>query len=135
MKIYIAAKYHRRHDLRGVVSILVEAGHEVTSRWISDGEGQAGLADLYAAQDLDDVAEADVLLFIGEQQGSKNTGGGRWFEFGVAFNSGKRCMAVLGGVGDNTNLGACAPGHESVFTSLPSIEVFNSIDEAIVALG
>lgn len=122
MKVYIAGKYGRRGEFIFVVNALKTHGHESTARWIDgdeEGQGEAAAAQM----DVDDVLRADVILFIGQPKGSANTGGGRWFELGLAYANKKRCLAVLDG------------GSETVFTALPGIERFDSIEQAIVALG
>ena len=135
MKIYIAAKYARRFELRYLANALKAHGHEITAQWLDNGEeehdGPAGAAQM----DVDDVLRADTVLFIGEPQGSKNTGGGRWFELGLAYGAGKRCLIVVGPPGDAQHLGSAAPGHETVFTSLPLMEVFTSIEAAVQRIG
>jgi nucleoside 2-deoxyribosyltransferase len=135
MKIYIAAKYHRRFELRFLANALKAHGNQITSRWLDNEEenhenGPAGAAQM----DLDDVDSADVVLFVGEDQGSKNTGGGRWFELAYAYAAGKRCIAILGASSHTPHLGV-APHHETVFTSLPRIETCYSIDDAVRLLA
>jgi nucleoside 2-deoxyribosyltransferase len=121
MKVYIAGKYGRRHEFVYVANALKAHGHENTARWVNgDEEGQGAAAA--AQMDVDDVLRADAILFIGQPKGSANTGGGRWFELGLAYANKKRCLAVLDG------------GSETVFTALPEIKCFDSVEAALVAL-
>lgn len=121
MKIYIAALYERRFLLRSVRTLLEQEGHECTSQWLDNAE-ESKSREQGALMDVDDVLRADVLLFIGEPKGSRNRGGGRWFEFGLAYARGRRCMAVLHG------------DHESVFTALPTVDVYETVEDAMAAL-
>lgn len=134
--VYIASKYARRFELRAVADALRQRGYVCTSRWLDNGEEEAGGPAAAAQMDLADVDRASVVLFVGQPQGSKNTGGGRWFELGYAYASGKRCMVVVADPahGVDHSLGS-APGHETVFTSLPMIEVYGSVDAALERLA
>lgn len=130
--VYIASKYARRFELRAVADAAKERGYTCTSRWLDNGEEEAGGPAAAAQMDLDDVDRASVVLFVGQPQGSKNAGGGRWFELGYAYARGKRCMVVVADpeLGVDSSLGS-APGHETVFTSLPMIEVYGSVEAAL----
>src|SRR5690606_27818413 len=108
MRVYVAARYGRRFELRTFASALRSNGIEVTAQWLDNGEETAGSARQAALMDVEDVRRADAIVFFGEPHGSRNRGGGRWFELGLAFAIGKRCLAVLDG-----------KGHESIFTALP----------------
>lgn len=122
MKVYIAGKYRRREEFKYIANALKTHGHENTARWVDGGE--EGQGEAAAAQmDVDDVLRADAILFMGQPKGSANTGGGRWFELGLAYANKKRCLVVLDG------------GSETVFTALPEIECYGSVEQAIVELG
>lgn len=121
MKVYLAAKYQRRFELRPLAEQLQAAGHEVTAQWIWDGEEKCRTITEAAEMDVADVLRADCLVFFGQPQASENRGGGRWFEFGLAYQAGKKLIAVLDmtkGLGGHDHL---PPGHESVFTALPEV--------------
>lgn len=133
-KVYIAAKYARRQELQAVAAAIKAHGHEVVCRWVTEGEEKKTAAEA-AMMDVDDVFTCDTIIFIGERSGSKNTGGGRWFEFGLAYSLGKRMIAVLHPEpAESPRSDVIAPFHESVFTSLTAVECFFSIEEAIRAL-
>lgn len=130
MRIYIAAKYQKRHELRHLAWRLSELGHVITAQWLQDGEEGKGIQEA-AIMDVQDVLRADCLVFIGEPQASENRGGGRWFEFGLAYGTGKRCIAVLDmdpTVGGHSHLPL---GHESVFTALPNVQLVTSEDDLL----
>jgi nucleoside 2-deoxyribosyltransferase len=134
MKIYVAAKYQLRHELMELCDRLTEAGHEVTSRWITEGGEEGKKAEEAALMDLADVVRADAVLFVGMPRGSENRGGGRWFELGYAYALGKRCYVVL----DTT---PSAPhdindeGHETVFTHLSDMTLLHSREAAVEHLS
>mgnify|MGYP000969945027 CR=1 FL=1 len=123
MKIYIAAKYAKRYELRPVVEQLRAMGHECTSQWIDNGEESKG-QQAAALMDLADVDRADILLMIAEPYRSMNTGGGRYVEFGYAYAQGKRIIMVQ-------------PGDvfETVFGALPRVTPVASMQDALAFIG
>lgn len=129
MKIYIAAKYAKRFELRELFLAVENLGHTCTSRWIwGDEEGKT--TEGAAVMDVEDVLRSDCLVFIGEPRSSKNYGGGRWFEFGLAYGHKKRCICVLDmSVVDGNHL--LPAGHESVFTALPDVERVTNFDQLL----
>lgn len=130
MRIYIAAKYGRRFELRGLVEELQSKGHEVTSRWIYNGEEQAMTPEAAAAMDLEDVDSAGTVLFFAEPVGSQNTGGGRYVELGYALARGKAIVAVQPPTSLPTSDGRYRT-HEVVFLADPRIRLFDSVEAAI----
>lgn len=130
MKIYIAAKYQKRFELRALAEEIRLLGHELTCRWLFDGEEGKGI-EAAAAMDVEDVNRSDCLIFVGEPQASENRGGGRWFEFGLAYALDKHCIALLDmdpTVGGHSHLPL---GHESVFTALPNVQLVTSEDDLL----
>lgn len=123
MKIYIAAKYAKRYELRLVVDQLRAMGHECTSQWIDNGEESKGQQDA-ALMDLADVDRADMVVFLAEPHRSQNIGGGRWFEFGYAYAKEKRIVVVQPG-----------EAFETVFCALPRITPVASISDALSFIG
>lgn len=123
MKIYITALYSRRHELREVDHVLRDAGHEPTSQWIWNAEESKGW-EAAALMDVEDVRRADAILFFGQPKGSYNTGGGRWFELGLAYAEGKEIFAVLG-----------RGGAESLFLHLPQVHRFDTLLEALQVIN
>lgn len=134
MRIYLAARYARMEEIRGYGEQLEAAGHIVTSQWIKGKEEGGKGAKAAAQMDIDDVLNAEAIIFFGEPRGSANRGGGRWFEFGLAFASGHRLIAVLDMSGDATH-DHNEPGHESVFTHLDEVEKFTSFHELLEVLS
>jgi nucleoside 2-deoxyribosyltransferase len=134
-KIYIAAKYAQRFALREVAAKLQAAGYEITGGWIWDDEAAGDNIQYHAIRDVEDVRRADTLVFIGEPQASENRGGGRWFEFGYAHALGHRTIAVLDLDPRKGGHDHLPPGHESVFTALPDVELMTSWDELVERLA
>lgn len=129
MKIYIAAKYGKRFELRELADRLRSRGHEVTSRWLDNGEEVAMSAEAAALMDIDDVFAADVLFFLAEPVGSQNTGGGRYVEFGYALAMGKRIIAVQPGEPQLVTDGRYR-SVECVFLAHPSVKLVATIGDA-----
>jgi len=132
MKIYLAARYSRNDEMRGVRDVLTAYGHEVTSRWIDQHGGEleksftpeALAADpegcaLFARADVEDLEAADtVISFTSEGGGGK---GGRHVEFGLAAALGKR-MIIVGPL-------------ENIFHTLPIVEHYPSWSGLLVTLA
>ncbi len=131
MKIYIAAKIHRREELQALAHKLVARGHGVPSRWLwEEGTGEKAPV-VCAIHDIEDIDNADTVIFIGEPRGSKNTGGGRWFELGYAYAMGDKILIALLNKESVAEHDFLTDGHESVFTTLPSIITFYSEEDLL----
>lgn len=132
MKIYLAARYSRHDEMRGVRDVLATFGHEVTSRWIDchDGQLEASFtpetlnADPAACavlgqHDVEDVEAADtVISFTSVDGGGK---GGRHVEFGLALGLAKHVIV-------------CGP-REHIFHTLPQVEHYPTWRELALALA
>jgi nucleoside 2-deoxyribosyltransferase len=124
-KIYLAARYSRRDEMRSVAQRLAGAGFAVTSRWLyEDKPLQTKLGDdspqFYtetARIDLDDINRADTVVFFAEDPHVGTPRGGRHVEFGYALGAGKR-MVVIGGA-------------ENIFHYLPNVKHFISEQDFI----
>jgi len=119
MKIYLAARFSRRHECHALGKKLEAMGHEIVSRWTLPGNDHvmpvgisAQAADKererFATEDLEDVDAADAVVSLMEPEARNNTRGGRHVEFGYALGKGKR-LYVIG----------C---RETVFHHLPQVE-------------
>lgn len=124
-KIYLAARYSRNDEMRGVRDVLTVHGFEITSRWIDLHPDVVG--DFSASfttemlntrpaecaplgqHDLDDIDRADWVVSFTGQGGAK---GGRHVEFGYGLARGKRMIVV----------GPC----ENVFHTLAGVDRFAS---------
>lgn len=130
MKVYLAARYSRNDEMRGVRDVLEVLGHQVTSRWIDQHGGnllESSVAEKlnsdpdgcakYAQVDVDDLMAADVVVsFTSADGGGK---GGRHVEFGLALGLGKRLVIV-------------GP-RENVFHTLPQIEWYPDRSRLVMA--
>lgn len=102
MKIYLAAQYPRRDELRVYRDALELLGIHVTSRWLNEQEPLNGnfttRPDSWyyetARVDLEDITEADAILFFAEDPTIGIKRGGRHVEFGYALAQGKPIYVV-----------------------------------------
>lgn len=122
MKIYLAARFSRREQLREIAAELRRLGHVVTSRWLETefvhrpNENAAAPPEYrqkYALIDLEDVKAADTVVSFTEAEGTPNAGrGGRHVEFGYALALEKAAVVI---------------GHrENLFHEHPAVTFFES---------
>ena len=116
MKIYLAASFHRKLEMREIAKELENAGHEVTSQWIWIDEGSNPALDYWAKRDLSDIRAADCLVLFTQEIGSGYYTGGRHVEFGVALERKQRLILV--------------GSRENIFHGLPEVEQCESWHEA-----
>ena len=116
MKVYLAAPYSMREEIEIIAFEFERASHTVTSRWVHGGEFNKSGPDA-ARMDCDDVLAADVLILKTFPRGTMVTGGGRHFEFGLAYGHDKDCIIV----GER----------EHIFCHLPDIHQVNDWAEAL----
>lgn len=107
-KVYLASRYSRHDEMRGVRDVLGSlAGIKVTSRWIDChtdvvGDFKESFTVEFLAEhpekcaplgqhDLDDIRAADTVISFTSSDGGK---GGRHVEFGYALALGKRCIVI-----------------------------------------
>lgn len=130
-KVYLAARYSRDEEMRGVRAVLMALGYEVTSRWIDCHEGKypgsftcerlnddPGYCAAVGRKDVEDLAAADtVVSFTSPGGGGK---GGRHVEFGLALGLDKRLIIV-------------GP-RENVFHTLPRVQWYPDWPSLVMAL-
>lgn len=123
MKIYLAARYSRREELKGYRELLQSRGHVVTSSWIdTDLEGRAAdeEREKVAIVDLNDLRSSEACISFTEPPDAKAGRGGRHVEFGLAYALGLVCVVV---------------GHrENVFHHLPDVHFVAIWSESVLAL-
>ena len=93
MKVYLAAQYARRDELREYRTQLETLGIHVTSRWLDENEPLDGSMthkeDAWythtALIDLEDINRADAMVFFSEDPLMGIPRGGRHVEFGYAI--------------------------------------------------
>ncbi len=120
MKVYLAAKFGEKNEMRDWARMIEDAGHQVVSSWLdekhdSDAEASEEVMIAAAKQNMLDVLEADVLVTKSQAQGTAHTGGGRHFEFGFAVAEGIDVIVV-------------GPKGEHVFHYLEGIHHVNNLD-------
>lgn len=122
MKLYLASKYTRKEEMRGIRDKLEVFGHEVTSRWLEESEApdiqvhdvEAATLAGYAEHDIEDIEAADAVVHF-QRKDSPNKRGGALVECGVGIGMGRQAILV----GDRVN----------IFDFLPSVMVFETVDE------
>jgi hypothetical protein len=92
MKLYLAAQYHQKEEIKKYAEDLRKAGIHVTSSWLDEPHTpttqMAELSDAfhskYALQDVMDIEAADRLVFFSIPDTQLFRRGGRHVEFGIA---------------------------------------------------
>lgn len=130
MKIYLAARYGRRDELRSYAADLAVRGHEVTSRWLSGShehndpnvpEGTSEQQLAWAREDFQDLWWSDICISFTEAVGSPYSRGGRHVEFGIALALELSCIIV-------------GP-RENIFHCLPTVDWYPDWPTALEALS
>lgn len=104
MKLYLSAMYSRGAEMRALAHSLIDAGHEITSRWIWSAYPEGSDPDhphaaYWAMVDYVDVYEADAIIHFAETAGTVGAdSGGRLVEMGMALA--KECKCIVVGRGD-----------------------------------
>jgi nucleoside 2-deoxyribosyltransferase len=95
MRIYLAARYSRRNEMRAYEAILAAEGFDVQAEWIT-GKHDDTLEEDCARIDLAEVDAADVVISFTEPPGEVigRGRGGRHVEYGYALAKGKVCFVV-----------------------------------------
>jgi hypothetical protein len=122
VKIYLAAKFEQKMQMRDIRAFLQNDGHEITSRWI-DVEHEEDKSHTvtdemrirYAIMDVVDVRKADVLVAFSNLRSEPQIGGGRHVEFGIALEAKKQIIVV-------------GPKGEHIFHYWPGVEFVEDID-------
>ena len=110
MTIYVAARFTEKVRARVARATLMNAGYQVTSRWLYQ--------DTSARQNLDDVHRSDVLVLLESEIGC-----GRYIEMGYATALGRPIVVI--GMSDPF----------SFWCSLPQVTTWSSLTEAMPALA
>jgi nucleoside 2-deoxyribosyltransferase len=127
MKVYLAAAYQRKDEIRAAAEYLEGRGFEITSSWIREEYSPAidirtlpgGINQVIAGKDIEEIQNSDALIFFPEPQDKQPPRGGRHVEFGIALALGKRVIVV----GER----------ENIFHHLPQVEVVQFLDHVEVA--
>lgn len=104
IKVYLAARFSRRHELNEYAHELQKRGFEITSRWVkpdTDHLVPAGMSEQaadkerqrFAVEDVSDVYAGDWCISFTEIP-RNNSRGGRHVEFGMAYGYGNKCFTI-----------------------------------------
>jgi len=124
MRIYVAASYSRIVKARELATQLVDAGHEITSTWLSETHPpNVQLVDLdpcdlavHATLDLADIDRADAIVLLAEPPTAQPPRGSRHVEFGYAIAKGLQLWVI----GDEP---------ENLFHYLPYVHLVETVQE------
>jgi hypothetical protein len=119
MRVYIAARYSRKDEIKLVRDRLERNHIEVTSSWLDEPHSpdtglngiSSALSQDYAQKDLDDIDKSDTFLFFSERDLTPR--GGRHVEFGYALAKNKNIVII----GDE----------ENIFHFLPQVKLFSTV--------
>ena len=120
LRVYLAAPYRRKEEMRDYAIELRSLGIEVTSRWLDEPdkptvqipEVEPTILSVYAEHDVDDVITADVLVFFTDPS-KQIIRAGRHVEFGMALALNIPILVV-------------GLEHENIFHFLPEVQHFES---------
>ncbi len=124
MKIYIAARFGKKQEVRNLYELLKERGHEITLDWtthefIKPFEDNQEIAEKYSVEDIEGVRNSDVFILLTDEAGT-----GMYVELGAAIFSniefGKPKIYVIG---EYTS--------RSMFYFHPSVNRRKSIEEVL----
>lgn len=102
MKIYLAGPYSWKEKLKGYAQELLLKNIKVTSRWLDEPhapdttlrEVPATQLSWYAANDLEDIYFADIMIFFSVDPETPIVRGGRHVEFGYDLCGGTRIIVI-----------------------------------------
>jgi nucleoside 2-deoxyribosyltransferase len=125
MKIYLAAQYSWRDQMKDHAKQLTEAGFVVTSSWLRErsplnvdlNEESDRFLRGHAENDLRDITEADIIISFTVSPVTLTKRGGRHVEFGIGLAQGKQMIV-------------CGP-KENIFHYLPEIKQFNTFEATL----
>ena len=101
-KIYLAAQYSRRNEMKQYRYILHAHNFKVTSRWLDEtssitgnmGDESDSFYAVSAADDLDDIDASSIFVLFSESPLVGIPRGGRNVEYGYALKAGKKLFVV-----------------------------------------
>ena len=129
MRVYLAARYSRKKEIKALIPILLAHNILTTSRWLHETASENATLDQFtpafcrqtAGIDLDDIDNSDTFVFFAEDPKIGTPRGGRHVEFGYALARGKR-MVVIG-------------GQENIFHYLPEVVHYSDVQSFLGAEG
>jgi len=103
MRLYVAAQWSDRAEVRQVMGQLIASGHQITHNWTNLDQ----FSRLQAALDFQGVEEAEALVFVANNP--YDSTGGAFVEMGIALGRGIPVFVIGPGIDRN------------IFTLLPQI--------------
>jgi nucleoside 2-deoxyribosyltransferase len=121
MRVYLAAAYSRKNEVRKCATQAEKCGIHVGAEWLKEeASPDSKLHDTtpdklakYAQQDWWDIGACDVFIFWAEPEDKPLPRGGRHFEMGVAVSLGKPVIVI----GEPENIFHYLPGINIEFFS------------------
>lgn len=129
MRVYLAARYSRKLELREYAKQAEENGIVVGAEWLKESESPTSTLEestpetltKYALQDISDIIDCDAFVFFSESSTEAFVRGGRHVEFGFALAL-EKPIIIIG-------------KEENIFHYLPfNIEFFDTWESALVYL-
>lgn len=88
MRIYLAAQFERKDELRQYRSDIEALGYQCTSSWLSGKHDNPNFLQHYAIQDLRDIDAAWLFIVFTAEPETPIMRGGHVFETGYAYAKG-----------------------------------------------
>jgi nucleoside 2-deoxyribosyltransferase len=128
-KVYLAANWPRKDEIRGYVHLFKSYGITVQARWLYEkapanttlAEVDTQYLEKSARDDLEDIIESDAVILFSNGYGSRNVGGGRLFEAGFAHALNKPIITI----GEP----------EMIFQKMPESELVYTVTDVHAALS
>jgi hypothetical protein len=129
VRVYLAARYSRKKEIKALIPVLLEHNILTTSRWLQEEFSETATLNEFsptfcrwtAGIDLDDIDNSDTVVFFSEDPTIGTPRGGRHVEFGYALARGKR-MIVIG-------------GEENIFHYLPEVVHYPDVQTFLESEG
>lgn len=138
MNFYFAGSFKRRPELIACMKATEALGHHVTSRWLkTDHEVDVttdeelspdGPAYQFACEDIEDIVEADAVIFFSSADHDAKGRGGRHVEFGIAWHMTKPIFIV----GRRENAFHSLVPDERMFVDFESVMLGLSFIETVI---
>lgn len=98
MRIYIAAPFCRKSEARDIRALMRARNYTVTSTWIDSKEAtdkvSSEILTQAAIENLNDLEQADTIVFLNLSEFVLEGQGGKHFECGYALAQGKHLIVV-----------------------------------------
>ncbi len=128
MKIYLAARFDKKQEVRNLYKRFQKLGHEIAADWtlhksIKPYENNSEIAREYSAEDVDAARNCDIFILITDEAGT-----GMYVELGAAISSNlEHRKPKIYVIGEHTS--------RSMFYFHPSVNRRKTIDEVLEEIG